>query len=41
MIDLKDTVVAVSTAQGAGAIAVVRLTGPDSIVICDKVFKSV
>ncbi len=41
MINLEDTIVAVSTAQGAGAIAVVRLTGPDSIVICDKVFKSV
>ncbi|MGQ1788128.1 MULTISPECIES: tRNA uridine-5-carboxymethylaminomethyl(34) synthesis GTPase MnmE [unclassified Saccharicrinis] len=41
MIDLKDTIVAVSTAQGAGAIAVIRLTGPESITICDKVFKSV
>ncbi len=41
MINLEDTIVAVSTAQGAGAIAVIRLTGPDSIVICDKVFKSV
>ncbi|MCW3788155.1 tRNA uridine-5-carboxymethylaminomethyl(34) synthesis GTPase MnmE [Plebeiibacterium sediminum] len=41
MINLEDTIVAVSTAQGAGAIAVIRLTGPDSIIICDKVFKSV
>ncbi len=41
MINLKDTIVAISTAQGAGAIAVIRLTGPDSIVICDKVFKSI
>ena len=41
MINLEDTIVAVSTAQGAGAIAVIRLTGPESISICDKVFKSV
>ncbi len=40
MINLKNTIVAVSTAQGAGAIAVIRLTGPESIDICDKVFKS-
>ncbi|TLX74727.1 tRNA uridine-5-carboxymethylaminomethyl(34) synthesis GTPase MnmE [Labilibacter sediminis] len=39
--NLKDTIVAVSTAQGAGAIAVIRLTGPESISICDKVFKSI
>ncbi len=41
MINLKDTIVAVSTAQGAGAIAVIRLTGPESIVICDQVFSSI
>ncbi len=41
MIHLEDTIVAISTAPGAGAIAVIRLTGPDSIAICDKVFKSV
>ena len=41
MINLKNTIVAVSTAQGAGAIAVIRLTGPQSISICDKVFKSI
>ncbi|SMO39483.1 tRNA modification GTPase trmE [Saccharicrinis carchari] len=41
MINLKDTIVAISTAQGAGAIAVIRLTGPDSITICDKVFQSI
>ncbi len=41
MIHLENTIVAVSTAPGAGAIAVIRLTGPDSIVICDKVFHSV
>lgn len=41
MINLKNTIVAISTAQGAGAIAVIRLTGPDSIAISDKVFKSI
>lgn len=41
MINLEDTVVAVSTAQGMGAIAVIRLTGKDSISICDTVFKSI
>ncbi len=41
MIHLEDTIVAISTAPGAGAIAVIRLTGPNSIVICDKVFKSI
>lgn len=40
MIDLNNTIVAVSTAQGAGAIAVVRLTGPESILICDRVFNA-
>ena len=39
MINLNNTVVAVSTAQGAGAIAVVLLTGPESISICDSVFR--
>ncbi|WP_068473449.1 tRNA uridine-5-carboxymethylaminomethyl(34) synthesis GTPase MnmE [Saccharicrinis aurantiacus] len=41
MINLEDTVVAVSTAQGMGAIAVIRLTGKQSIAICDSVFKSI
>ena len=32
------TICAISTAQG-GAIGVVRVSGPDSLVICDKLFK--
>ncbi len=38
MIDLDNTIVAISTAAGAGAIAVIRLTGPKSVDICKKVF---
>ncbi|TRX66060.1 tRNA uridine-5-carboxymethylaminomethyl(34) synthesis GTPase MnmE [Carboxylicivirga sp. M1479] len=34
----KDTVCAISTAQGMGAIAVIRLSGSQSIEICEKVF---
>jgi len=34
------TIVAISTAPGNGAIAVVRLSGKDAIGICDRVFKS-
>lgn len=34
-----DTVVAVSTAAARGAIAVVRLTGPDAVCIADQVFR--
>lgn len=33
-----DTIVALATPQGAGAIAVIRLSGYDAIKICDKVF---
>ena len=35
----KDTICAISTAQGMGAIAVIRLSGDQSISICEKVFK--
>ncbi|MBI9052805.1 MAG: tRNA uridine-5-carboxymethylaminomethyl(34) synthesis GTPase MnmE [Bacteroidales bacterium] len=35
-----DIICAISTAQGNGAIAVVRLSGNESIALCDKVFKS-
>ncbi|MBN2166800.1 MAG: tRNA uridine-5-carboxymethylaminomethyl(34) synthesis GTPase MnmE [Marinilabiliaceae bacterium] len=38
---LIDTICAISTAQGMGAIAVIRLSGPDAIIITDKVFKSI
>ncbi len=34
-----DTIVAISTSQGMGAIAVIRLSGDDSIAIVEKVFK--
>ena len=36
---MNDTIVAISTAYGAGAISIVRLTGPEAIEIVDKVFK--
>lgn len=35
-----DTIVALATASGSGAIAVVRLSGPEAIVIANKHFKS-
>lgn len=35
-----DIICAISTAQGNGAIAVIRLSGKESIALCDKVFKS-
>lgn len=34
-----DTIVALSTPPGVGAIAVIRLSGKDSITICDSIFK--
>ena len=36
-----DTIVALATASGAGAVAIVRVSGKDAISICDTVFKSV
>ncbi|SHH64186.1 tRNA uridine-5-carboxymethylaminomethyl(34) synthesis GTPase MnmE [Winogradskyella jejuensis] len=36
-----DTIVALATASGSGAIAVIRLSGKDAISIADKHFKSV
>ncbi|WP_430816426.1 tRNA uridine-5-carboxymethylaminomethyl(34) synthesis GTPase MnmE [Carboxylicivirga sp. RSCT41] len=38
MQDQKDTICAISTAQGMGAIAVIRLSGAEAISICEKVF---
>src|SRR5438552_1514628 len=35
----EDTIVALSTPPGIGAIAVIRLSGKDAIVIAEKVFK--
>src|SRR5687768_11999445 len=38
--DNTDTIVALATPAGMGAIAVIRLSGLDAITICDKVFRS-
>ncbi|ELR68788.1 GTPase and tRNA-U34 5-formylation enzyme TrmE [Fulvivirga imtechensis AK7] len=35
----EDTIVALATAPGVGAIAVIRVSGTDAIKICNKVFK--
>jgi tRNA modification GTPase len=35
-----DTICAISTAQGMGAIAVLRLSGPNAINIANSLFKS-
>ena len=37
---LDDTIVALATASGAGAIAVIRVSGPNAIPIVDKLFKA-
>ena len=37
----QDTIVALATPSGAGAIAIIRLSGKDAIAIADKHFKSV
>ena len=34
-----DTIIAPATAPGVGAIAVIRLSGPEAISLCNKVFK--
>ena len=34
----QDTICAVSTAPGAGGIAVIRVSGPKAIVICNTIF---
>ncbi|PKG52640.1 tRNA uridine-5-carboxymethylaminomethyl(34) synthesis GTPase MnmE [Olleya sp. 1-3] len=36
-----DTIVALATASGAGAVAIIRLSGKDSIAIADRCFESV
>ena len=38
---LNDTVVALATASGSGAIAVIRLSGPKAITICNKSAKKI
>ena len=36
---MEDTICAISTAQGVGAISVIRISGPDAISIVNKLFK--
>ena len=36
---MNDTIAAISTSQGVGAIAIVRVSGPNSIEIVNKIFK--
>jgi len=38
---LKDTIVALATSSGVGAIAVIRLSGPDAIALADACFQSI
>src|SRR6185369_16298087 len=40
MIDLADTIVAVSSAAGAGARAIVRLSGPQALALASAVFST-
>ena len=35
---MEDTICAVSTAPGAGGIAVIRISGPEAIAICNTIF---
>ena len=37
----QDTIVALATPSGAGAIAVIRLSGDDAIAIASQIFESV
>ena len=37
----KDNICALATASGMGAIAVIRVSGPDAIALCTPLFKSV
>jgi tRNA modification GTPase len=37
---MNDTIVALATPQGAGAISIIRLSGADSIAIISKLLKS-
>lgn len=40
MANLNDTIVAISTAIGEAGIAIVRMSGDDSVNIIDKIFVS-
>lgn len=37
---LKDTIAAIATPNGIGAIAIIRISGSNSIKVCDSIFKS-
>lgn len=37
---MNDTICAIATAPGVGAIALIRVSGPDAIPICDRLFAS-
>lgn len=38
---LKDTIIALATPSGAGAIAIIRVSGPDTIAVVNGLFKSI
>ncbi len=38
---LNDTIVALATPSGAGAVAIVRVSGPDAIDVVANVFESI
>ena len=38
--DITDTICAIATPPGIGAIAVIRVSGKESITVCDKIFSS-
>lgn len=40
LVGRQDTIVAIATAQGTGAIAVIRLSGKDAIAVANKIFPS-
>jgi tRNA modification GTPase len=35
---MKETICAISTAPGIGGIAVIRVSGPEALVVCDRIF---
>lgn len=39
LVHTEDTIAAIATAQGVGAIGIIRVSGSDAFSICDKVFK--
>lgn len=41
LLKIKDTIAAIATAHGIGAIAIIRVSGCHSIEICDTIFKSI